>query len=455
MPAFEIADALSSPVVRIALGVIGLALLLVLGREVRKIPTKLLVLMATAFVDMLGLLMIAPLLPFYVKKFGGDGVSVFGLTLQVGTISGIMVSAFTAAQLLSAPFWGRFSDRNGRRPALMVALSASVIAYLLFGFAHSLLLLFLSRIVLGAGGGTVGVIQAYVADTTAPEERARALGWLSAATNLGVALGPVLGSASVSLGDVNLLPGIGTLTLGSAAPGVCAAVICVLNIGLASRYLQESNTARQAAGGPVRKSTTQAVWHVVTRGSEPSSRLIWIYAVAIGAYYGTSAVLVLFLDRRFQVTEQTIGYFYMYMGAISVFTRVLVLGRLVDRLGEVRLSRVGIVLLASGVGLLPLADSLGVLALAVGLLPFGTAFTFPCVTALLSRVVSAADRGLYMGLQQTFSGMVRIVVPPFFGWTFDHLGIGVPFAIAAACVLSTLLFGFGLGRFSQRKAPAA
>jgi MFS family permease len=336
----------------------------------------------------------------------------------------------------------------------MIALFASAIAFLLFGFAHSLLLLFLSRIVQGAGGGTVGVIQAYVADTTAPEERARALGWLSAATNLGVALGPVLGSAAVSISDVNLLPGIGTLTLGAGAPGILAAVICLLNIGLASRYLQESNTVRHVAVGQVRKSTAQTVWHVVARAREPSSRLIWIYAVAIGAFQGTSAVLALFLKRRFHVTELTIGYFYMYIGAIAVFTRVLLLGWLVDRLGEVRLSRIGIVLLAAGVGALPLADSLGVLAIAVGLIPLGTAFTFPCVTALLSRVVAAGDRGLYMGMQQTFGGMARIAAPLFYGWAFDHLGIGVPFAFSAAFVLSTLLFGFGLGRFSQRKAPA-
>ena len=85
--------------------------------------------------------------------------------------------------------WGRFSDRVGRRPTLLIALAAAAIAYLIFGFAHSLLLLFLSRVVQGAGGGTVGVIQAYVADSTTPQDRARALGWLSATTNLGVALG--------------------------------------------------------------------------------------------------------------------------------------------------------------------------------------------------------------------------------------------------------------------------
>src|SRR5262245_54028268 len=183
----DIAQSFQSPFVRVAVGAIGAALLYVLAQEVRKIPAKLFVLMATAFVDMVGLLMIIPLLPFYVKQLGGAGFNVLGAHVGVGLISGFVISAFTMAQLMSAPMWGRFSDRFGRRPALLIALGASGIAYLIFGFANSLWLLLLSRIVQGAGGGTVGVIQAYVADATEPEDRARALGWLSAATNLGVA----------------------------------------------------------------------------------------------------------------------------------------------------------------------------------------------------------------------------------------------------------------------------
>jgi MFS family permease len=212
---------------------LGIALLYTLVREVRKIPAKLFTLMATAFVDMVGLLMILPLLPFYVKELGGSGFNVFGLHFGTGIINGFIVTAFTIAQLVSAPFWGRFSDRVGRRPTLLIALGASACAYLIFGFSHSLLLLFLSRIVQGAGGGTVGVIQAYVADSTAPEDRARALGWLSATTNLGVALGPVLGSfASPQWGKYDLLPGPGTLQMGHAAPGILAAALVSSKHGL-------------------------------------------------------------------------------------------------------------------------------------------------------------------------------------------------------------------------------
>src|SRR5437763_2395094 len=176
---------------------------------------KLVVLMITAFIDMVGTLMIIPLLPFYAKEFGANGLVV-----------GLLVSSFAIAQLVSAPMWGRFSDRYGRRPALMVGLGASAIAYVIFAYSGTLWLLFLSRLVQGSGGGTVSVIQAYVADALKPEERAKGLGWLSAATNAGVALGPVLGSQAI--------------TLGRHAPGLFAAGLCALNITFAWKYLIES-----------------------------------------------------------------------------------------------------------------------------------------------------------------------------------------------------------------------
>lgn len=450
---FDIATAFASPLVRLVLAVMGLGLAYVLMRQLRKVPAKLLVLMATAFMDMVGLLMVVPLLPFYVKNLASEGANILGLHLEIGVLSGLVVSSFTVAQLVSAPYWGRFSDRFGRRPALMVALGTQVVAYLIFGFANSILLLFLSRIVQGSGGGTVGVIQAYVADTTAPEERARSLGWLSAATNLGVAIGPVLGIAALSLGDKDVVPGAMTLRMGHAAPGILAAVLCSITLLFAWKYVKESRVQPEHAREP--RQPREALRHVITHASEPSSRLIFIYAITIGAFQGTFPVLPLFLNAEFAVTERTIGYFYMYIGAISVFTRALVLGQAVDRLGEARLSRVGLVLLAIGLAGMPLSPNFGMLALAVAMIPLGTAFTFPCVTALLSRVIHSSERGLYMGLQQTFGGVARVIGPLGAGLAFDHLGVGIPFLIAGVIVLATISLGLGLDQYAKRPTPAA
>jgi MFS family permease len=456
MAQFQIADAIQSPVVKVVLTVIGIALVWVLAQEVRKIPRKLFALMATAFVDMIGLLMVLPLLPYYAKELAGSGtefgIGAFKMHMGIGMISAVLVTAFTVAQLLSAPIWGRFSDRFGRRPALLIAIAAAGIAYLVFGFANSLLVLFLSRIVQGAGGGTVGVIQAYVADATEPENRARSLGWLSAATNLGVALGPVLGSLAVTMGEKDLLPGASTLSMGRAAPGIFAAALCALNMLFAWKYLRESKEPHDAATAQKPKRSRDAVWRVIAHSGEPASRLIWIYAIAMGAFQGVTAILALFLYERFRVDEKSIGYFFMYIGAISVFTRVLLLGKAVDRLGEARLSRVGTVMLAAGLGLMPLSGSLPLLALSVALIPLGTAFTFPCVTSLLSRVIHAGERGLYMGLQQTFGGVARMIAPLWAGFAFDRLGIGIPFYTSAAFVLVTIFLGLGLDQYVKPRA---
>jgi MFS family permease len=449
----SIGQALTSPAAIVVIVALAIGLLYVLGRELRNIPPRLFVLMATAFMDMVGLLMVVPLLPFYVKNLGGEGVTFLGMHLGIGILSGIITSAFTMAQLLSSPMWGRFSDKYGRRPALLIALGAAGIAYLVFGFAESLLVLFLSRIIQGAGGGTVGVIQAYVADTTEPEQRARSLGWLSAATNLGVAFGPVVGAFAVVLGEKDLAPGGFELRMGHAAPGIVAAALCGVTILFAWKYLKESHEHHQHESE--RRRPREALARVFTHGSEPASRLIWIYAIAIGAFQGTFPILPLFLNEEFQVTERTIGYFFMYIGSISVFARVLLLGKAVDRLGEARLSRVGLVLLALGLAGMPLSPNLGFLAIAVAMLPLGTAFTFPCVTALLSRVIHPADRGLYMGLQQTFGGASRIIAPLWAGFAFDALGTGVPFYTSAVIVLATISLGLGLDQYAKRPARVA
>ncbi len=384
--------------------------------------------MVTAFVDMVGLLMVLPLLPFYARDLGGGGLVV-----------GLLVSSFSLAQLLSAPIWGKFSDRYGRRPALLVGLGASALAFIVFAFANSLWLLFLSRLVQGAGGGTTGVIQAYVADTTEPENRARSLGWLSAATNLGVTIGPVLGSLS--------------LAWGRPAPGLLAASLCVVNMLFAFNYLTESHDARARAAGRKAATTTSrgAVWQVLTRSSEAAPRLIWIYAIAMGAFTGITTILALFLADEFRVNEKTIGFFFAYMGVISVITRAGVLGWMVDRFGEARLSRLGGLLLATGMATIPFTHDYWTLAVAVAFVPLGTAFTFPCVTALLSRVISPHERGLFMGVQQTYGGLARVIFPIWAGFAYDRLGHGIPFWTSAVLVLGTLFLGLGMEEYTKPK----
>jgi MFS family permease len=227
---------------------------------------------------------------------------------------------------------------------------------------------------------------------------------------------------------------------GNRAPGIASAILSLLVALFAARFLRESHELRPSAGHrtPSEKTGRSAIARVVTHWQEPASRLIWIYTVAIGAFYGTIQTAPLLLSGRFGITEQNIGYFVMYLGGMGVVVRSLILGRMVGRLGEARLSRLGVVLLALGLGATGLASSYPLLAVGFTLMPIGTAFLFPCVTGLLSRVVASNERGLYMGVQHTFGGASRVIFPIAAGFLMDHAGIGVPFLLSGVLVLATL-----------------
>lgn len=383
---------------------------------------RLLVLFVTAFVDMIGLAMIVPLLPYYATEHGASA-----------SVVGLLISAFSLAQLAVAPAWGRFSDGYGRRPAILAGLLVTAVAYLLFAFAGSVAALLAARIVQGLGGGTIGVVQAYVADASSPEQRTKSLGWLSAVTSLGAVVGPAFGSVMVALG-------------GRRAPGLGAAVLALVVALFAWRYLGESRMRTTTSQpGAARLTGRAAIARVVRQWDEPASRLIWIYAVGIGAFYGTIQTVPLLLSARLGVTEHNIGYFVMYLGGMGVIIRALVLGPAVDRLGEARLSRLGVVCLAAGLAATGLARGGPLLAAGFTLMPLGTAFLFPCITGLLSRAVPPRQRGLYMGVQHTFGGVSRVAFPVGAGLLIDRFGVGVPFWLSALLVLLTLPLTRALG----------
>ena len=388
--------------------------------------------MITAFVDMLGLIIVFPLLPFYAQHLGANAAMV-----------GALVASFSIAQLLVAPVWGWLSDRYGRRPAILVGLLVSAVAYVIFAFADSLWLLFLSRVVQGLGGGTIGVVQAYVSDVSEPKDRAKTLGWLSAVTSLGAVIGPAIGSALVRFG-------------GHHAPGIGSALLCLLVSIFAWRFLKEPrHTATMEIPVTGQKATGPgAIMRVILHPNEPAPRLILIYAIAIGAFYGTTPILPLILGERLGINEQNVGYFVMYLGGVGVIVRTGLLGRLIERVGEARLCRAGLVVLAAGLVLVAAIHSYPMMFLSFTLMPVGTAFIFPAVTGMLSRVVAKSERGLYMGVQHTFGGISRVSFPLATGFAMDRMGKGVPYVVAGVLVLFTLLLTASMERFLEQPVAA-
>lgn len=377
---------------------------------------RLSVLIAVNLVDMIGLMLVLPILPFYASDLGASPERI-----------GQLIAAFSIAQLIAAPFWGRLSDRYGRRPALVIGLTASALAFLVFAYAHTVWLLFLSRLVQGAGGGTTGVAQAYVADTVKPKDRAKALGWLSASTNVGVVLGPVIGGLATHLSR--------------AAPGLIACGLCAVNAWFAWRLLPES---RQPGSHHQRdrKPVWHAAWQILRHPTRAVSRFVWIYGIGMLAFSTLTSLVALFLMAEHAVTEATIGYFFAYIGALNILMRVLILGPVVTRVGEPRAMRIGAGTLILGLVAYPLAQNIWQLILVIPLVPIGTALLFPATTSLMSRYSDRAELGTTMGVAQTYAGIARVIAPIIGSIVFQRLGHQWPFIAAAGMMALVSLLAF-------------
>ncbi|HYG64384.1 MAG TPA: MFS transporter [Thermoanaerobaculia bacterium] len=383
------------------------------------------ILMATAFVDMIGFTMVQPLLPFYATELGARP-----------WVVGALTTAYAFAQFSTAPLWGRMSDRYGRRPMILAGLVFSAVAFALFGLATTLWMLLAFRLVQGAAGGTIGVVQAYVADSMGPEERAKGLGWLTAATSAGVMIGPAVGSLAS--------------TFGQEAPGFIAAGLCLMNFLFASRWLPEP-PRHQEAGVPRR--LRRAVVDVLLHPSGPVPSLIWIYAIGMMAFFSMTTILPLYLGAAFGVTERTIGWFFVYVGAVGVIMRALLLGPAVRRFGEVGVVRLGALSLIVGLACIPLpaqvdlpyAGRVTLLTVVALFVPVGTALLFPSTTALVSRRSARGETGQTLGVQQAFGGVSKMLGPLWAGVVFQ-IGIEYPFWVAAALML-------GVGTLTLKLRP--
>jgi len=390
--------------------------------EARDFVRRMWVLMWTVFVDMIGFLIVLPLLPFYAERLGGTPFMV-----------GALVSTFALAQLSSAPLWGRLSDRYGRRPMILAGLLISAVSYVLFESASTVVLLFISRFVQGAAGGTVGVVQAYISDSVPSSDRAKALGWLTAATSAGVMMGPAIGSLAAAYGFIG--------------PGYLAAILCVLNFLFGLWWLPESDRGKEARQTEVRPqgATRDAMLDVLIHPRGTVGSMVWIYALGMMAFMAMNGVLALFLERRFGITEETIGWFFVYVGAASLIMRTLVLGRAVRRFGEIQVLRAGTLFMAIALAAVPFARNIPEFSLAVLFMPIGTALLFPATTSQVSKRAKASQTGLILGVQQSFGGIARMIGPLWSGALFQSLGISSPFWVAAALMVFVHIFSTTVG----------
>ncbi len=376
------------------------------------------------FVDLVGFGLVIPLLPFYAVRFGASPQQVT-----------LLLAVYSLMQLFTSPLWGRLSDRVGRRPVLIVSMAASVLAYLWIGSATALWMLFVARGLAGACAGNIAAAQAYIADITKPEERAKGMGLIGAAFGLGFIIGPALGG---------LLAGNNPATADIETPAWVAAGLSFVALCGVLLLLPESLPAdRRGVPGPSR-SRLSAILDVLRR--PVLSRLILIFFLVILAFAGMESTFALWAIEQFRWGPGQVGYVFAYVGVLSAILQGGLIGGLTRRFGEERLLLYGLALIGIGLMVMTVARSVAVLALAVSALALGMGLTQPSLNSLISRRAGREEQGEVLGVSQSVGSLSRVLGPAAAGFFFAGFGRNASFFWGAALVAGALLLTLNMVR---------
>jgi predicted MFS family arabinose efflux permease len=350
-----------------------------------------------------------PILPQYAERFGAGPATV-----------GALFASFSVAQLLCAPLWGAVSDRIGRKPVLVVSLVGTAAGSLLTGLAGSLPLVFAGRILDGASGASVSVAQASVADIAPPSERARLFGLLGAAFGVGFVVGPALG-------------GLATLR-GVELPFLVAAAVAGINAVAAILRLPET----RAEGADVADDEPEPE---VTAGRGPGlAGLLLVAFVSLLAFSAFEATFALFGERRLELDPGATAGVFTAIGIALVVVQTKLVAPAVRRLGELGTLRAALVVNAAGLLLLAPVHSWWLLVPALLALVVGQGLAMPSLTSAFSVRASSRRRGGALGLQQSASGLARVVGPVAGGAAFQYLGVPAPYVGAAVLMMLCAAF---------------
>jgi multidrug resistance protein len=379
--------------------------------------SPLLIIFVTVFIDLLGFGIIIPLLPFYAEHFGASALMV-----------GLLSTSFSLMQFLFAPFWGRLSDRIGRRPVILIGLLGSALSYAMFALVDSLPMLFVARSLAGIAGANIPTAQAFIADITTPETRARGMGMVGAAFGLGFIFGPAIGGFMSRWGY--------------AAPAWFASGISLLNFLAALKLLPESRPSHLAT--QPREGRTEVFRRALTRPQLPL--VLLVFFLVITSFSSFESMFALFSERQFGFTAATIGYMFAWIGIVLTAVQGGLVGKVVPRFGEHRVVPAALMLLAAGLAAIPLSPNVPALAAAVALLAIGIGFNSPSLLSAISQLADPRDQGSTLGISQSLGSLARIVGPMWGGWVFDEFGIRMPFYTASglmlvACAVSLVAFG--------------
>ena len=367
------------------------------------------------FIDLLGFSLILPLLPYYAKTFAADDFT-----------TGILVASYAVAQLIGAPLLGRLSDRFGRRPILLVSVFGTFLGFLLLGFANTLFLLFVSRIIDGLTGGNLSVAQAYITDVTDAKSRSQGLGMIGAAFGIGFTVGPVAG---------------GLLSQwGYAVPAFVAAGLSLINLALIFFWLPESLTPEKRAQMPEKRPAV-TVGALLKALQRPFSGSLLITRFFFGLAFAIfQTIFSLYALNKFNLNASDTGLILTFVGVLSVITQGFLIGRIVKLVREDILI-VGCVALMS-LSLIGWALTPSVIGLLIVLIP--TALSGGILNTLLSSTLTKAvepqEVGGILGLAASVESSTRILAPTLGGFLLQQVGTWAPGAVGAVIMALLLIY---------------
>ena len=388
--------------------------------------SPLVIIFITVFIDLLGFGIIIPLLPFYAESFGASALTI-----------GLLGTSFSLMQFVFSPIWGRWSDKVGRKPIILLGLMGSCLSYLTLALATSLPMLFVARIIGGIAGANIPTAQAYIADVTTPENRAKGMGMVGAAFGLGFIFGPAIG---------------GLLSrISPSAPRGFASALCLSNFIAAWFLLPES---RRVSADTKTLGRLEAFRHAMTKPA--LVLLLALYFLVTAAFSGFEATFALFSEARYGFTAASIGFLFAFIGVVLAVIQGVLVHRVVKRLGEPRVIPIAIFCIAVGVGLVPFAWSVPTLLVALGVLAVGMGFNNPSLTSMVSRLSDPNDQGGMLGLASSLASLGRVVGPAWGGFLYDSYGMTTPYLSASGLMLVAFAVSFfGLSRLRhETHAPA-
>lgn len=370
-------------------------------------------------VDVLGLTIILPLLPFYAEKFGASPAVV-----------GLLVSTYALCQLISGPMLGRWSDHLGRKPLLLVSQLGTFIGFLILAYANALWVIFLSRVIDGLTAGNLSLAQAYISDVTKPEERAKSFALIGIAFGMGFLIGPGIS---------------GFLSQYSYQYPIFAAAVLSATSILSTYFLLPSGAPAAADASTPRKFTILDWGNYLRYFRQPGlAPLLWQFFAFTLAFATFISGFPLFAERRYiwhlhPFGPKEVGYVYAYLGFLGVILQGGLMGRLVKAFGEVNLVRTGFFCGMAGLAALGFTYGVPLLLVVTAVVSSGMGVVRPALTSLITQGAARSEQGVVLGLTQSLNSISAIVAPAVGGVLIDH-SLLATWALVAAGISGAALF---------------